>query len=211
MEIVGRDLGYLLFTVSSWSVALWLAKVLATGALRNPQFLNYIANKFKKKSISMKDQYISLVKEVCSKEGVDADLFCAIIAHESSWNPDALKYDPEYQSLKLPVAYAKKLAITLETEAQLQKISWGLCQIMGATARWCGYEKCLTHLLEPRDNIEVGVSFFKNSANKYPEIKDKIAAWNTENFRKDATGLYSNQTYVDMVYAIYSDLKKVGT
>ena len=99
------------------------------------------------------------------------------------------------------------------TELLGQQASWGLMQIMGATARERGFKGWLTELCDPAVNLEwgcrhlrwmldhpldYGLSIAQGPAVLKGTLADLAAAWNGGSCRiVDDT--YANQSYVDRV------------
>lgn len=157
----------------------------------------------------MNSEFVAMIKAECALQNVnDTDLFCAIVNQESAWNPNAVRYENNFMYFWEPNKHAALEKISIETETILQKISFGLCQVMGANLRWLGYDKPLMTSLDPKTNIELGVQFFKKRCDIYKEIKDKISSYNSGKPKKREGGTYINQGYVDSVYAFYQGLKK---
>lgn len=146
-----------------------------------------------------KAEMIELVRNVCSPLTLDPKLFCAIISTESAWDPSVMRFEPKFHDVWQPSKYAAMHKMTAETEATLQKFSWGLCQIMGANARWMEFDGNLTEILDPKINIDLGARFFKRRCDIYSNPTDKIAAYNYGMPAKLETGAYANQKYVDRV------------
>lgn len=155
---------------------------------------------------SKKDDYIKIVRRECETLKVDPALLCAIIDTESNWRPNAVRYEKNFRYLWLPAKYADQENITLETETILQRMSFGLTQIMGANLRWMDYEDPLMTSFDPEKNIIFGVKFFKNRCDKYDDIKDKISAYNAGSPIKNGDS-YKNEGYVDKVYKAYKEFK----
>jgi soluble lytic murein transglycosylase-like protein len=126
----------------------------------------------------------------------------AIITQESNWNKYALRYEPAYNYLLKPDEFAKKVGTTLNTEIQVQKMSWGLGQIMGALAREQGHLGPMGELFDPFINISM-LAQRLNTIMKYTHIQNSVfsayngglEAWHY--FTKN--GKYSNESYVDSV------------
>ncbi len=157
-------------------------------------------------SRAQQEEYIKIIKDECSKVSLDPDLFCAIVNAESNWDPDAIRYEKGYPYLSNPSRWSSMASISIATETVLQQLSYGLCQIMGANARVLSYDKPLMNLLDPHENIRIGVEFFKKRCDIHKDIKDKISSYNAGSpIKKD--GVYFNQAYVDKVYKYYSQLK----
>lgn len=202
----------MLISASALGALIYLAKTGALMLLRSPTVQNYVLSKFKRKPKPMKPvpEYLAIVEAECKALGVESDLMSAIISLESGWRPNETKYEPNYKYLWHTEHYAEAENNTVEVETVLQKTSLGLCQIMGANARWLSYEAPLMTLLDPAINIKMGVKYFAQRCNHYGSIQDKIAAYNAGTPRKK-DGEYVNQLYVDRVLGYYSDLKKSKT
>lgn len=202
----------MLISASALGALIYLAKTGALMLLRSPTVHNYVISKFKRKPKLMTQpvQYASIIEQECKALNIDADLIMAIVNAESAWNPNAIRYEENFNYLWHPQDHAEAEKITLETESTLQRMSYGLCQLMGANARWLGYDKPLMTLFDPATNIKMGVKFFAQRCNQYSSIQDKISAYNAGTPRKKE-GVYINQPYVDRVYGFYSDLRKSKT
>ncbi len=148
----------------------------------------------------------STLTDECTRAQVPLDVMDALIHIESSWNPWAVRYERPFAYLLRPEAFAKTSRISLETEAVLQRCSWGLCQIMGGTARDLGFTGLLTTLLDPEVNIPLGVALFKRLSGEYLKVDDQIAAYNAGSVKRKPDGTYANQDYVDKVRAVLKDL-----
>lgn len=88
-----------------------------------------------------------------AKYGLDLALVCAVIEHESSWNPWAVRFEPEFEA-----RYIKPALPLLPTTRELtEAMSFGLMQIMGETAIEFGFTgRFLTELCDPDQGIEYG-------------------------------------------------------
>lgn len=138
--------------------------------------------------------------EAIARHGVDAQLVAAIITVESSWSPWAVRHEPLYSYLSEVEQNAKRSGWSPATERQLQKMSWGLMQVMGATARDLAYQDPLTQLIVPSANLEVGIRYLKTKLARYKgDTEAAIAAYNAGAARRGANGQFANQTYVDRV------------
>lgn len=202
----------MLISASVLGALIYVAKTGALMLLRSPTVHNFVLSKFKRKPKFMVPpvQYTSIIDQECKALNIDADLFTAIVNTESAWRPSAIRYEENFSYLWHPQDHADAEKITLETETVLQRMSYGLCQLMGANARWLGYDLPLMTLLAPATNIKMGVRFFAQRCNQYSSIQDKISAYNAGTPRKK-DGVYVNQPYVDRVFGFYSNLRKSKT
>lgn len=152
-----------------------------------------------KKALSKKTQDIrSIIEEMCSHHGVSYELVLSMVDVESAGNPYAVRYEPAYKYLLRPHIYAKALGISQDTEEQLQKMSWGLGQVMGGVAREHGFNLELVRLCDPRMGLEYMLRHLKKFQAKYTNENDVIAAYNAGSARVE-NGLYVNQSYVTKV------------
>ena len=125
-----------------------------------------------------KNPHKDLIVVMSNKHLLNPNLVSAIVETESSFNTDAIRYEPKYPYLLAPDVYAVKNKITVQTEAELQKFSWGLMQVMGAVAREHGYDGYLHRLCRPELGLEYGCLHFAKYLRKYNDIKKAISAYN---------------------------------
>lgn len=150
-----------------------------------------------------------LVKEA-EAYGLDPDLVVAIGSVESNWNSWAVRFEPTWQYFKTPEKYAKKLGITLQTEKILQACSWGVMQTMGSVAREDGFDGPLQQLSIPEMGVQYGCKQLHDMKVKFGDFEDDmISAYNQGSPKKDHTGLYRNQAYVNKVKRILLELRTV--
>lgn len=133
---------------------------------------------------------------------VPVSFLMAIIQVESSNNTFAVRFEPAWIYFYDVDQFAKKNAITFETEKVLQACSWGLCQIMGSVARENGFESPLQSLCQfPATNVKICCKILNNLLAKYNNNLEAVAsAYNAggANVLK-LSGQYKNQDYVDRV------------
>jgi hypothetical protein len=146
-----------------------------------------------------KDLYKDYVVKTCKDLELRLDLMLAIISVESSWNPSAIRFEPSFLYVSKPSYFAQMLRITEMTEKTLQQFSWGLGQIMGATARDCGMKSPLQSLSLPDCGSFWACVYMKRICTRYVSLTDQIAAYNAGEPRKKQDGTYQNQDYVDKV------------
>lgn len=160
--------------------------------------------------IGKRQQILPLVKIAAERHKIDPQLLDAIIIVESAYNPLAMRYEPNFNSTAIPDSYAKNNRITVTTEKQCQKFSWGLGQIMGGTARFLGFGGPLPQLLEPEVNILYATKYILKLMGDYQFIDDQIAAYNAGSAKKKSNGKgteYINQAYVDKVLRTMETVK----
>ncbi len=130
----------------------------------------------------------------------------AIYYVESAYDPWAVRFEPAFRSTWEIDANARDSKITSATERICQQMSWGLGQILGATARRLGFKKCLTQLLQVEPNIYWSTVLVKQLSEKYRIRDDVIASYNAGRPIKD-DDQYVNQSYVDKVNEVYRKVK----
>jgi soluble lytic murein transglycosylase-like protein len=137
----------------------------------------------------------------CDKHGVDPVWMEAIIQVESAGRTYATRYEPGWSYYEVPEYWANRLGQTVETEMNGQRVSWGLCQIMGGTARHLGFSGYFPELCLPSVGVHFGVLCFSKKLKKYDgNYQDAVAAYNAGTVKKIGQ-YYSNQRYVDKVVA----------
>lgn len=146
------------------------------------------------------DLYANEMITACKEAGIGIEPLRSICQHESSGDPYAVRYEPVFKWTCQIDRFAKSLHISSATEEQLQKMSWGLPQIMGGTARGLGFAKALPILCEPLEALRLAAKFVAVLGKKYAgDVQDIIAAYNAGSVRKNEDGTYVNQAYVDSV------------
>lgn len=84
--------------------------------------------------------------------GLDPALVCAVCAHESGWNPEAMRYEPAFYH-----RYIESMEGLSDEEMTLRATSIGLMQVMGQTAREQHFaDASLTALWDPLKGITEG-------------------------------------------------------
>lgn len=131
-----------------------------------------------------------IILETSAKYSLDPALIKAHIKAESNWDVNASRF-----------------------EAHKTDASWGLMQLMLATAREILGKPDLTttQLIQPRTNIEAGAKYLRKQLDRYGgNIKSAIAAYNAGSARFTKDGKYVNQPYVDKVLANLEMYKRLG-
>jgi len=167
-------------------------------------------------------QYAELCKVIGASYKLDPLILMAIIWQESSAVPWAVRYEPGFRHIYYPQKYADLTDSTLFIEERCQKTSWGLCQVMLATARWLGFESDPRELLEPIGSITYGAKYLSRLQNQYSSLREILSSYNGGSPRPkldkyghpeiDAYGnvIYQNQDYVDSVMANMQKIKLLG-
>jgi len=145
--------------------------------------------------------YQGEINNVCASFDVNPLLVRAIVQTESSGNRYAMRFEPMFHTLYKPSDFAKALSISNETEVIAQKCSWGLMQVMGATARELGFDSLIPMLCEIDLGILYGVKYLKRQLIRYKgSEKDAVAAYNAGSVRLKPDGTYVNSYYVKSVF-----------
>jgi len=140
------------------------------------------------------------------RHGLPPPLVYAIIETESGGNPWAIRYEPAfYEKYIAPAPIKGRGTCSAQTEARMQATSWGLMQLMGATARETGFDGVfLSQLCDPKVGIEWGCTYLANLVQRYASRyrwEGVVAAYNAGSPKKTKTGLWVNQSYVDKIRA----------
>lgn len=150
---------------------------------------------------------LRLIHTVSTEFDLDWRVVAAISHVESKGNPAVFRFEPHYPYLVDVAGYAKKFNLDYKSEEAAQRFSYGLMQIMGGTARQMGFTGPLSDLFDPEINMQYACKYLKQLMARYPSaITDVAAAYNKGSVKKDDTGNYVNQEYVDKFLAAYSQL-----
>ena len=152
------------------------------------------------------------IRKAAKLHSIQWDLLGAIVMTESAGVASATRYEPGYKWLYRHHEYANGLKISHLTEEVHQKISWGLCQLMGGRARELGFRDDLPKLIDPDINLYYGAKNLKGLIIKYDEERLVIASYNSGSpvYKKDKlTGVLINETYVDKVSRYLRDLREI--
>ena len=142
-----------------------------------------------------------IIEKFAKKYDIPKELLEAIIEVESNEDTWAIRYEDHYRWLFRPNYYASQNIISLDTEKEAQKTSWGLMQIMGAVARERGFKgRYLSELCKPELGIKYGSKHLKLYYDKYENWKDAVASYNAGSPRHKDNGEYVNQRYVNKVF-----------
>ena len=175
-----------------------------------------------------------LIREAAAAADLPLSLVQAVVAIESSGRPYAYKPEPPYRWLwdvrkgepfraitpaeraseYPPEDFRGPAGVTADAEWWGQQASWGLMQVMGATARWLGYtEPDLPALCDPAIGLKYGCLYLARQTKRHG-LAAGVAAYNAGSVvRVTADGPYINQGYVDKVMArmaAFEDPKKGG-
>jgi soluble lytic murein transglycosylase-like protein len=132
------------------------------------------------------------------------NLITAIVSVESSFNPSAFLHEPRFYARYILGGMFKPIPpCSKETEAWARATSWGLMQVMGQVARERGFKGTfLTDLCIPVVGIYWGcehLGYLRSRYEKTHGIEGVVAAYNAGSPRKNHTGKFINQAYVEKV------------
>lgn len=154
--------------------------------------------------------------KAASDWGIPLELLKAIIEVESGGDPWAVRFEPEYQwfydvekhepwDRQSTRPFPSLSGVSSATEKNLQATSFGLMQIMGATAREMGFERpFLSELCEPRINLKYGCRYLVQLHRRFGDEHGwggVAAAYNAGSPRKREDGSWENQAYLDKLEA----------
>jgi hypothetical protein len=142
---------------------------------------------------------ISVIKEEAKRVGINWVILAATAEKESNSRQWALRYESGWKYFFKPDEHAVLCGVSVETERQCQKMSWGMTQIMGAVARELGFSLPMGKLFEPIINFHFCALKYKKLLEQYPLLPDAISAYNQGSNRKFGNGQYQNQNYVSSV------------
>lgn len=120
----------------------------------------------------------TLLSRAADKHGIPRPILKAVALRESNWR--------QYDANGNPVA-GRNPSTT----------DWGIMQI---NDYWHpqAFPRAMTDVAF---NIEYGATYLASQYKRYGDWKDAVAAYNAGSVKKDASGRYSNQPYVDFVFA----------
>lgn len=101
-----------------------------------------------------------LAKQTAEAHGLDPALVCAMVEQESAWQPWATRFEPGFLERYVDPGSGLtgvKVPSTVQIE---ESISWGLLQLMGASARALGFTDRLPSLCDPAAGLEWGCRWF---------------------------------------------------
>lgn len=151
--------------------------------------------------MSMGDRlkWLPLVKDRSNRYGIDCKMLDAIIQVESNYDIYAMRFESKMKSSVIAANFAKMNSVTTATEEILEKFSWGLCQIMGSTARWMGFQGPMPLLCDPDVNVNLGAKYLARLKEQHGVSDAIISAYNAGSIRRLTDGKFKNQAYVDKV------------
>lgn len=165
---------------------------------------------------SVSDFHKGLIFAQAGKFDLHPALLAAICKQESDFNADAMRLEDGYRWLWRVGENASRLKITFRTEEKLQSFSYGLCQLMGATARSCGFLDPLPDLLNPETNLEYGCRYIVSLFDRFGGLGKNVqagwcdavvAAYNAGSPRRVNNLKFVNEHYVRSVEGFYKEFE----
>ena len=141
----------------------------------------------------------NMIKTAAEKYEIDPAIIYGVIQQESTGNHVACRFEKNYRWLMKPIKKYAPTNCTKDTEETLQKMSFGLMQMMGAVFRELGYKDWLSKvLILPELQLDYGCKFLKKKIDKYG-LHAGILSYNSGSPSKHVDGTYKNQYYLDKV------------
>ncbi len=143
-----------------------------------------------------KEDLVKVVVAAAINVEIDPALACAVVSHESSWNPWAVRYEPAFYT-----RYIDAMKNLTPTEKSLRASSFGLFQLMGQTAREFGFDgEYLTELCDPINAIW-GCRKLKRCIQLHPGDQEAALltynGGNDANYPKAVLGFYNDFAYLN--------------
>jgi hypothetical protein len=173
--------------------------------------------------VSFASEIVAAIVTAATRNGIDQTLLAAIVMQESGGNPWATRLEPGFgylwdvaegkpyrapgnvTSVYAPKGFRSPPGVSANTEWICQKSSWGLCQVMGATARWMGFGgHFLSELCEPTQGAEYGARYLATHLAKMEEA-EAISSYNAGRPTPD-----NYDTYVAPVLRLREQFRKEG-
>jgi hypothetical protein len=139
----------------------------------------------------LKPEIVALVDAAAQKWALDFWTLVAQVEKESSGNPEAKRLEAAYRWFYPPGSMPDG------DELEFQRTSWGLLQIMGATARELGYrESAQPWPASPLKSdaataLDLGCSYLTRMLRRWgPNIRDALSAYNAGHPTPDNYGAY---------------------
>ena len=138
----------------------------------------------------LRPEILALVDPAATKNGLDFWTLVAQIEKESSGNPLAIRLEQDFRW------FSPRGSQPTGDELEFQRTSWGLLQIMGATARELGYAVPATPWpssplkLDPAAALDLGCRYLAGELKRYGNIRDALSAYNAGHATPDNFGAY---------------------
>ena len=124
----------------------------------------------------------SLITDACNAARLDYYLVAAMVLTESNGETHAIRYERGYRYVFEPYK-VKPEGCSRATEINAQQCSWGLMQIMGATARELGFRGWMPELCRPEIGLAYGCKYLARQIKRYANnVQWGVAAYNAGSF-----------------------------
>lgn len=147
-----------------------------------------------------KEELKPAIVSAAARHGLDPAIVFGVCVQESVLDPHAVRYEPRFKYIQR-CPDLKPSHCSVLTEEALQKMSWGIMQVMGAVLREQGYGGWL--YLFGTESIDVqlaaGCRHLAMNIKRWGSVEAGIAAYNAGSPRREKSGRYVNQEYVDSV------------
>jgi hypothetical protein len=154
-------------------------------------------------------EVLAMIKVKAEKHGIVPAVLYGICKQESGLDPHATRSEPHYRWIVRDTRL-KPHNCTIITEHALQRISWGVMQVMGAVIREQGYAGWIDAIACDLDaQIEYGCRHLKKMIQRYGEMEG-VLAYNAGSPRKGPDGNYVNAYYYARVMRYASDYAALG-
>ena len=150
-------------------------------------------------------EYCVLIEKTAAAYHLPVQLVAAMAGVESGGDACACRFEPAFleRYVRPDQSVRARGACSLETERQALATSWGLMQVMGATARGLGFNgPFLSALTDPATGLEYGCRLLARLRDRhYAKLgwPGVVAAYNAGSPRLTTAGRYVNQEYVDRI------------
>lgn len=150
------------------------------------------------------------IAEYAAAHGVDPAIVYGICKRESGLDYLSVRYEPGYRLLYKPES-VKPSQCSLMTEEALQRMSFGIMQVMGAVARELGFIGWLTEFaINVDEQLKFGCIHLSRMIDMHG-LSAGISAYNAGTPRRTPAGDFVNQKYVDAVFAFAGEYNNLVT
>ncbi len=113
-----------------------------------------------------------------NKYYVDPALFAALVIQESGGDPKASRYEPKYEAKNVTGKSRWNKARALGWSDHDLATSWGLAQVLGATAWEMGFHYPPAAILDPDANLKLGARYLRSKLAKWGNVYEALLAYN---------------------------------
>jgi soluble lytic murein transglycosylase-like protein len=128
--------------------------------------------------MAVPSQLLVLARKAAAAQSIDPALVCAVVEHESAWNPWAMRYEPLFFAKYVASLYTNNKISA--SEAYARGFSWGLMQVMGQVARETGFDAhFLSALCDPEQGLALGCKVLRKKIDAmFGDTTRGLLAWN---------------------------------